>query len=63
MGSFGNHGAWKPCFQYICGKLMKVKSPICWTFYQCRAAKVMRKRADIDISVGDSVGHGPGLPY
>jgi hypothetical protein len=36
-------------------KTHEAASPICWTFYYFRAAKVMRKRADIEISVGVSV--------
>ena len=36
-------------------KTHEAASPFCWIFYRYRAAKVMRKRADIDISVGVTV--------
>jgi len=39
-----------------CGRLTEfIVSLFCWTFYYFRAAKVMRKRVDIDISVGFTV--------
>jgi hypothetical protein len=48
MGRFGNHGV----YGSLTSNTHKVTLPFFWTFYYCRAAKVMRKRADIDISVG-----------
>jgi hypothetical protein len=42
-------------------KTHEVALPICWTFYYCRVAKVMRKRADIEISVGVTSPLGPSV--